>query len=189
MLVTQQISDDSKMAEGYQKVANLMTKHLETSTFQRFDFLNTLNILYLQAELVHLERDLRASMARDLESGSSRRSSTSMTLQHPSTGDVDGESKNEKVPVPVVISVDSKDAETKTKDLGVGVDARSITGSTSSGVESVLSEAVDERKESVRDWWYLSNGEDSRTWEIMLKTRKKLAEYSQSPRFFHLDIP
>lgn len=54
---------------GYQKLAELMTKPFEVATFKRFDSLNTLNILYLQAELVHLEEQLRDSMREDLESG------------------------------------------------------------------------------------------------------------------------
>jgi len=56
----------SKMS-GYQKLAELMTKHSEVSTFKRFDLLNTLNILYLQAELVHLKEELRDSMREDLK--------------------------------------------------------------------------------------------------------------------------
>jgi hypothetical protein len=57
------------MMPGYQKLAELMTKHYEVSTFKRFDLLNTLNILYLQAELVHLKKELRDSMREDPESG------------------------------------------------------------------------------------------------------------------------
>jgi hypothetical protein len=52
---------------GYQKLAEQMTKHSEVSTFKRFDLLNTLNILYLQAELVHLKEELRDSMREDLK--------------------------------------------------------------------------------------------------------------------------
>ncbi|KAE9367123.1 hypothetical protein N431DRAFT_350598 [Stipitochalara longipes BDJ] len=61
---------------GYERLAGLMTKHSEVATFQRFDFLNTLNILYLQAELVHLEQELRDSMREDLESGNNHPSQT-----------------------------------------------------------------------------------------------------------------
>ena len=54
---------------GYQKLADIMTKHAQVATFQRFDFLNTLNILYLQAEHVRLEHDLRENVRDDIESG------------------------------------------------------------------------------------------------------------------------
>jgi hypothetical protein len=40
--------------------------------------------------------------------------------------------------------------------------------------------SVNERVEAGRDWWYLSNlnPEESQTYEIMLRTRAKLQEYS-----------
>jgi hypothetical protein len=48
-----------------------MTKHSEVVTFKRFDLLNTVNILNLQNELVHLKEELRDSMREDFESGNS----------------------------------------------------------------------------------------------------------------------
>lgn len=144
------------MAEGYQKLANLMTRHKETSTFQRFDFINTLNLLYLQAGLVHLERDLRASMARDLESRDSPRTSLSVGSASRANGVPE---KEQSLGMAKVDSMDAKDE-------------------TDASMRSGVFSATDERMDPVRDWWYLGNGEDSRTWEIMLQTREKLAEYS-----------
>ena len=53
---------------GHQKLAELMAKHSEVAIFERFDFLNAINLLYLQAELVELEIELKASMKDDLDS-------------------------------------------------------------------------------------------------------------------------
>jgi hypothetical protein len=91
---------------GHQKLAELMAKHSEVAIFERFDFLNAINLVYLQAELVELEIELKASMKDDL---------------------------------------DSRD---------------------------------DERQRGARDWWFLSKSKESKTWEIMLKIRTKLQEYS-----------
>ena len=51
---------------GYDKVASLMTQHDEMAMFQRFDYLNTLNTLYLQAELVFLEQKIKDGLRGDL---------------------------------------------------------------------------------------------------------------------------
>jgi hypothetical protein len=59
--------------EGYEKLAAFMASHQEFAVFQRFDFLNTLNILYLQAELVEFEAELKRCMKQDLESGDDNR--------------------------------------------------------------------------------------------------------------------
>jgi len=44
--------------EGYAKVAHLMSTYTEFAIFRRFRALNIQNMLYLQAELTHLEADL-----------------------------------------------------------------------------------------------------------------------------------
>ncbi|KAG9236257.1 hypothetical protein BJ875DRAFT_503479 [Amylocarpus encephaloides] len=65
-------ADDSEIAlepwkpnpvEGYPKLACHMGQYSENAIFRRFGSLNSQNLLYLQAEITHLERDLR-----DLES-------------------------------------------------------------------------------------------------------------------------
>jgi hypothetical protein len=45
--------------EGYPKLACYMGTYHEAAIFRRFGSLNSQNLLYLQAELVHLERELR----------------------------------------------------------------------------------------------------------------------------------
>jgi hypothetical protein len=147
---------------GYQKLTDLMTKHAEVATFQRFDFLNTLNILYLQAELVHLEHDLRESMREDLESGNNPPSE--YLDEHESSNEAERE------------DIEFREIEDISGEGGVDektpeslLDRKSMSKALSS---------VNERIESARDWWYLSNMDNCRTWEIMLKAREKLKEYS-----------
>jgi hypothetical protein len=45
--------------EGYAKVAQLMATHAEFAMFRRFKVLNMQNLLYLQAEITHLEAELQ----------------------------------------------------------------------------------------------------------------------------------
>ncbi|KAI0968840.1 hypothetical protein F4678DRAFT_464028 [Xylaria arbuscula] len=45
--------------QGYPKIASFMADHPEDATFRRFASLNLQNILYLQAEITGLEKDLR----------------------------------------------------------------------------------------------------------------------------------
>jgi len=51
--------------EGYAKVAELMSTHNEFAIFRRFQTLNMQNLLYLQAEITHLEADLSEISGRD----------------------------------------------------------------------------------------------------------------------------
>lgn len=53
---------------GYPKFAELMNVIPETTIFRRFGALNALNLLYLQAELIHIERDLRDTQISDNQS-------------------------------------------------------------------------------------------------------------------------
>ncbi|KAH6677396.1 hypothetical protein B0J14DRAFT_341472 [Halenospora varia] len=50
---------------GYAKIANLMGHHSELAIFRRFGRLNFQNILYLQAKLTHLEKDLERLVRDD----------------------------------------------------------------------------------------------------------------------------
>ena len=51
--------------EGYAKISRLMSQHGELAIFRRFSQLNLQSLLYLQAELTHLEADLRRVAVRD----------------------------------------------------------------------------------------------------------------------------
>ena len=51
--------------EGYTKVANLMANQHEYAIVRRFGISNMQNLLYLQAEISHLEADLARLAARD----------------------------------------------------------------------------------------------------------------------------
>jgi hypothetical protein len=48
----------SQPVEGYPKLASHMAQYSENALFRRFSGLGVRNILYLQAELVHLEQRL-----------------------------------------------------------------------------------------------------------------------------------
>jgi hypothetical protein len=50
---------------GYADIAKLMCKRPEVAIFRRFAFLNTKNLLYLQAELIHLEIELNYQIKLD----------------------------------------------------------------------------------------------------------------------------
>jgi hypothetical protein len=51
--------------EGYPKLAQLMSDFDEFAMFRRFRALNYRNLLYLQAEIIHLEEELDALSSRD----------------------------------------------------------------------------------------------------------------------------
>ena len=53
---------------GYPKLAHHMSMYSECAIFRRFNSLNCQNLLYLQAELVHLEERLRYLEAADSSS-------------------------------------------------------------------------------------------------------------------------
>jgi hypothetical protein len=147
---------------GYEKLAGLMTKHAEVATFQRFDFLNTLNILYLQAEIVHLEQELRESMRDDLES-----------RNHPVSEFADEfvsfrDSRGEEV----IGSTDMNSGGTEVEIKMNPVSQIETRPDSKSDCE------INERVESARDWYFLANTDKSSTWDIMLRTREKLKEYS-----------
>jgi len=146
---------------GYEKLAGLMTKHPEVATFQRFDFLNILNILFLQAELVHLEKDLRESMREDLEQGCAATIFTPDDIGSLHSQMVQEKREGNEAPGSRPVSLSG---------------TRSTT--TSDGVPS-----INERIESGRDWYFLANGKDTSTWDIMLQAREKLKEYSKFVKF------
>ena len=55
--------------EGYSKLASLMGAYPDTLIFRRFGALSAQNILYLQAELVQLEHELKESSLANERSG------------------------------------------------------------------------------------------------------------------------
>ena len=59
--------------DGYAKLATFMGAYPEVAIFRRFAALNTQNILYLQAELIHLETTLRELEKTDKSSGDAKR--------------------------------------------------------------------------------------------------------------------
>lgn len=56
---------DHKDMEGYAKAARLMAKYEEFAIFKRFKALNYQGLLYRQAEIAHLQKDLEELAERD----------------------------------------------------------------------------------------------------------------------------
>jgi len=52
-------------SQGYSYLAQTMSAHSELAIFRRFNTLNLQNILYLQAELTYLEKELKELVERD----------------------------------------------------------------------------------------------------------------------------
>ncbi|KAH8654990.1 hypothetical protein BGZ60DRAFT_532623 [Tricladium varicosporioides] len=154
---------------GYGKIADLMAKHAGIASFQRFDFLNTLNILFLQAELVHLEEELRESMREDLESG--------RNPDIPEQDDAESVDKNTNTNDRSTIN------DHRRSGPGIEPDIPSEMSNTNPDdkFESRSESENSERVESAKDWYVLANMENSSmTWDIMLKTREKLKEYDKA---------
>jgi hypothetical protein len=63
----------SEKFNGYKKLASLMGQNPEVAIFRRFNTLNARNLLYLQAELVDLEKRLEEASKLDEESFNSDR--------------------------------------------------------------------------------------------------------------------
>jgi hypothetical protein len=57
--------------EGYNKVAALMSTYPEFAILRSFRTLNMQNLLYLQAEITHLEAELRRRTVENIASGKS----------------------------------------------------------------------------------------------------------------------
>lgn len=154
------------MEGGYAKVARLMVKHPEVATFQRFEYLNTLNILYLQAELVELEKELERSMMEDLVDPlrPAVQSIRSMVLP-----------RHEEEIVPADQEDGSRSGALEMHGLSYGADRSAPEAEMQSW--SIDGSSINERAEGARDWYYLSKSEHGETWQIMLRIREKLKEY------------
>ena len=61
------------MPNGYLKLSVFQSKFPEVAIFRRFAALNAQNILYMQAELSHLELELKEIITEDSRSGDSER--------------------------------------------------------------------------------------------------------------------
>jgi hypothetical protein len=61
--------DFERAEQGYAKVAGLISNFPELANFRRFQTLNIQNLLYMQAEITHLECDLKELAIKDLRSG------------------------------------------------------------------------------------------------------------------------
>ncbi|KAE9382079.1 hypothetical protein N431DRAFT_320888 [Stipitochalara longipes BDJ] len=128
---------------GYEKLAHLMSTHQETAIFQRFGFLNTLNTLYLQAELVHLEQKMKEYLVRQFRA----KSEESSLMGNESGTEVDDSivhRREEQNNVEIINIADSsiRNAEVITNEDNIEAGTR-VEGSTSSCVSSHTSTAGD----------------------------------------------
>ena len=85
--------------EGYVKLSSLMGAYPEVAIFRRFRALNAQNLVYLQAELVALEKDLRVCATEDEASGNLERARYSkdwFTLSQSTNGNSSDESSGKQ---------------------------------------------------------------------------------------------
>jgi len=57
----------AEKTQGYERLAQFMGTYPELAIFRRFGALNLQNLLYLQAELLHLEDELKEIIKEDNE--------------------------------------------------------------------------------------------------------------------------
>lgn len=77
-------------SRGYPDLAQLMGQHVDLALYRRFASLNSRNLLYMQAEIMLIERELWALEFLDKHSGDQERSSFSqnaMKMMRNSGGD------------------------------------------------------------------------------------------------------
>ncbi|KAL8684429.1 MAG: hypothetical protein Q9218_008301, partial [Villophora microphyllina] len=60
---------------NYNKLAALMGEHQEMATFRRFQRINAKSLLYMQAEILHLEQELSMIELEDKSSADKNRAS------------------------------------------------------------------------------------------------------------------
>lgn len=63
-ILLQSIHHDTAVT-GHEKLATFMARFPQTAIFSHFDFLNALNLFYMQAELVDLETELKDNLKED----------------------------------------------------------------------------------------------------------------------------
>lgn len=59
--------------QGYEKLARFVSANRGIELYRRFGWLQTLNLLYLQAQLTDLEAQLRDTIKEDIESSDQQR--------------------------------------------------------------------------------------------------------------------
>jgi len=74
----------------------MMGSHTELAIFRRFGAINAQNVLYLQAELVHLELQLREHAREDENSNHPKRTLFSLDWQRLSESSADSDDKQWK---------------------------------------------------------------------------------------------
>lgn len=177
---------------GYEKVANFMIDHEEMAVFKRFKFLNILDALYRQAELEHLEVEMKGYMKAGFPPGGSEASDSEEELS-------DGESECH-VRDSGVSGITACDGDTIAENSSTGGDATDIqtngtatsqdTPSSNGQANNIQMQSLSMRSSTpppspppiaATDWWCLANEDGNKdAWNTMLTARQKLKEYSPS---------
>ena len=83
----------SQTVNGYPRFASLIETRPECAIFRRFGALNAQNLLYLQAELIGLEKSLREQQKEDSESGHQYKTKYAQNWFWLSTSERDGDTQ------------------------------------------------------------------------------------------------
>lgn len=144
--------------KGYRDVAHLMAyENSPFAIFRRFGQLNMLNLLCLQAELMQLQKDLRAVCdADDLDSTRSRFAYSFYDMKVKYDASIDSQSR-------------------------LQARARSMKGHVHQPAESYEVDARDFESQTPLPAETPENRENRRQYELLLRLRLKLKEYSESP--------
>jgi hypothetical protein len=177
-----------------------MTKHGEVAMLKRFDFLNNLNLLYLQAELVHLEQETKDHLS-NISQEAKRTAGSNDQRQHyansePSLKLVERAGSITNSTSGLSAPAVEENASAKSQGQGGAPLAISPNGNPDKVNITAFSDALKQLEDrsatstlisipppdAARDWWDLAHAkgdsEAAEAWKTMLEARAKLKEYS-----------
>lgn len=167
---------------GYEKVANFMSDHDEMVIFKRFKFLNILDALYRQAELEHLEIDMKGYMRAGFPPGESEASDSD---EEPSEEESEGDNADCAASGSIISDEETTvvNSPSSTDNQASGMATSHDPPHNNEPVGSIqmesLSPGVPKPPDAAVDWWYLANRHENKdAWNTMLEVRQKLKEYS-----------
>jgi hypothetical protein len=182
------------MSTGYDKVAAFMATHKDMAIFERFEYMNTINLLTLQAEIKGYEEEIREALGVEEvsldEYGVHQSDIDEQGIQGRQAMEME---RNSSTPV----FDDNRSGEVRQRQR---VNRRSSIGTNhGSATENVrvtltskpcgMDSAYENNDEEYvlkgidprRDWYFLQTMESTNSvWETILVAREKLKEYSKS---------
>lgn len=192
--------DVSPNMTGYQKVAQLMAKHGEVAMLKRFDFMNNLNLLYLQAELIHLDQDMKNHLNSGLQP-TKWKAEESHETQHcadstsalcciqnagsvpQSTSGLSDATTNASGTATIDSQASSLEhvAQVSNSDCSDRISQSRVSQPPGTGSTTIATSSIPP-PDPARDWWDIVNAEEDSdaadAWKTMLEARAKLKEYS-----------